>query len=162
MIPIRIEATNPGSIGAYKNTPFQHPIEPPKHEKPIKGSYTNWIDSKLTESKHALLEGANLSEEELIEAVVSEITQNPKYSYITYWIDNEVDDGRALELNSKELRAYIQYKLLPVAEKFYAGDLEDNQVISVSELCKLWRNQLQTLNDSLKKQYSGGEIDEED
>ena len=154
MIPIKIEATNPSNIGGYKNTPFNHPIELRKHDKPIRGSYKDWIKSELTESKRVFLEAINLSYEELVGAAMSAILQHKDYSYIQYWIDNEVDDGATLASNENELKLFIQDKLIPSAEQSYtASELEST---SIDELIKLWKPQLVELDRSLRVQYKGG------
>ena len=153
MIPIKIEATNPSNIGAYKNTPCTQPTEPRKHDKPVRGSYKDWIETKLTEGKRVILEDTNLSKEDLIAAAVSAILQNPRYQYITYWLDNEVDDGATLAANEKELLTFVEYTLFPIAEEQYAeGKIE----VTPEALCKLWDKELTQLNRALSSQYGKG------
>ena len=154
MIPIKIEATNPSNIGAYKNTPFQQLKEPRKHTRPMKGSYKDWVDTELTESKHVFLEDMNLTNEELINAVISEITQNPRYSYISYWIDNEVDDAAMLQSNVNELHNLVSNKFLAKANKYFST--HSSEEVNATTICKICRQELIALNEALKEQY--GEV----
>lgn len=157
MIPIKIEATNPSNIGGFKNTPNCSPSQPRIHDKPEKGSYKDWIKDKLTENKHIFLEDMNLTEEEVISSCMSEILQDEKYPYISYWLDNEVDNAAVLESNEKELYSFIKGILLPLADKEYAE--RSITEISVKDICKSGKNELDKLEYSLSKQYGKGVVE---
>lgn len=154
MIPIKIEATNPGNIGGYKNTPFRDPITPRQHTKPIKGSYKYWIEHPIKESKQRFLEDVNLSSDELVQSAISAILQNEKYRYIAHWVDNDVDTANSLEANNRELYNFIKYRLMGIAEEYYR--VHKDKTLDLNTLVCLWQDELCKLNSALKNQY--GEV----
>jgi hypothetical protein len=148
---IRIEATNPSSIGGYKNTPNVKSAPVRKHDKPEPGSRADWVEMALKESKLTLEESTNLSQEELVEAIVAAVTQDERYPYIAYWIDNEVDDADMLGSNNVELRQFVLKQMLPEAENELVLNQSDS--VDVNKICNMFADELKQLNFSLNQQY---------
>lgn len=158
-ILINNEATNPGNIGSYKNTPYERSIEPTIHYKPVKGSHIEWH-----KDKDLLRENINLSDvlkewgisiEDLIDIVYSQILQNDKWSNIINYVEGDNISSEDVIPHMNMVKQFIRNDIISEAIQYLFNHRDQNP----AELSYIFndykmRSKINDYNNSLKSPVS--------
>lgn len=150
-----LEVTNASNIGSYKNMPNIEPIEPRKHNKPIKGSYKQLISkSKVTENRQLslFLNNFGYTEDEIIQIIYGRILQDSRWDNIVRAVDNDKLSAASIDINIHNIQETIKNEILPIYSTLYIG--RDDPL----DLTRLFQSKrvrfiLSDLNQSLEEEF---------